>query len=219
VLIAAMLLVVGMVGSIALILGLLRANKTARARDTGYFLAQQALDRLEMVPMVGSTGVVTTTGQPAFLSAAFPYAATPFPSEPTCYAMSDDVISDRPIACSAGQVAAFVLRTWTCCSTPTGPANDTIPAGAGCVLLNGQGPISSPDAVPGPQPPPPGATTNPNGAVCFIQAEVTWPEEDPVGNQLVIANAAASFLFNDPPATPAGVSYSNHVWATLVRAQ
>lgn len=228
VLIAAMLFVVGMVGSIALILGLLRANKTARARDTGYFLAQQALDRLEMVPMVGQgmvcsggtctvNGLVDTTGQPAFLANRFPYgsAGTAFPTEPTCYAMSDDVVGDRPIQCQNPQVPAFIVRTWTCCATPSaGPTADTIPATAGCVNLNGLGPISSPDAEP-----PGGVTLNPNGAVCLIQAEVTWPIENFGASQLTFNLAGAAALFNDPPNTPAGVTYSNHVWATLVRAQ
>jgi Tfp pilus assembly protein PilV len=211
VLIAAMLLVVGMVGSIALILGLLQANKTARARDTGYFLAQQALDQLEMIPLVGRTGATWTTNQPAWLSVAFPYATINFPNEPTCYAMANDVVSDRPIQCSAAQEAAFILRTWTCCATPGLGATTTLPIGAPCLLPSGQGPISSPDAIPTG-----GVTANPNGAVCYIQAEVTWPVEDPVGHNLLLANAPAAALFQD---SPANLSFGNHVWASMVRSE
>jgi hypothetical protein len=75
--------------------------------------------------------------------------------------------------------------------------------------MNSQPAISSPDAVPTG-----GATINPNGAVCYIQAEVTWPIEDPAGGNLLAA--FPNILFQD---SPPNVAFSNHVWATMVRAQ
>jgi Tfp pilus assembly protein PilV len=203
VLIAAMLLVVGMVGSIALILGLMQANRTARARDTGYYLAQQSLDEIGLVPLVGPTT--------AYLTGAFPIPGVA-PSAPTCYPMTDDVISDRPISCTAaGITSAFIVRTWTCCNTgPIGTAA-TIPAatcGATQPLLTGPAATSS-SGLP---------VVLQQSALCYVQAEVTWPAEDPVGHNLLSTTVAGQeALFQETE--PSVLTFGNHVWATMVRGQ
>jgi type II secretory pathway pseudopilin PulG len=193
VMVATVLLIVALVGSIALSVGLLRGNQFNRERDTAYFLAQQQLDLFAVEPMsqillnpltYPNTGVASTSSNAA------------------CYSIGQDAYIDNPISCVVNTPAAYFLRTWICCN-PGGP----LPLGgipvAGCNNAAGAVPITSPDAVNG-------------GAVCLVQVEVTWPSE-PAG---VLATApwgggfAENVFTTVPPLT-----FTNHVYLSMVREQ
>jgi prepilin-type N-terminal cleavage/methylation domain-containing protein len=197
VLVAAMLLVVALVGSIGLILGMARANQSNRTRDVGYLIAQEAVEQLSAVPLL-----TLATNNPA---------ATSVPSAPTCYGMSDDAVVDRPIPCSGA--AAYYLRTWVCCSLnpPTLPAVPII--GVQCnVAVNNPpaGQVVSPDQVNG-------------GIACLIEAEVTWTNEDTVANGAASPAAASGYFVDPPTAPPVAInkvlSFTNHVFLSEVREQ
>ena len=120
VMVAAMLLMVALVGSIALSVGLLRGNQFNRERDTAYFLAQQQLDLLDVQPITQILGN----------AALFPnedVASTS--SVATCYSASQDAFVDSPISCTANPPAAYYLRTWVCCGSAIAGG---IPAGVPC---------------------------------------------------------------------------------------
>lgn len=204
VMIAAMLLIIGMVGSIATIVGLLKANQTARSRDIGYFLAQEAIDQIAMIPLVGNND----------LAAQFPSGGTgaapngPLMTSPgvpaanggvACYPLANDTVADRPVPCTGANAppSAYVVRTWTCCTT----------AATGLIVGTCQAPqtLTTPD-------------TTAQAAVCYIQAEVTWPVEDPAGGNMLLGAPAP--LFADPPiAAEPKLTFGNHIWATMVREQ
>jgi hypothetical protein len=205
--IAAMLLIVGMVGSIATIVGLLRANQTARSRDIGYFLAQEAIDQIAMIPLVGnndlsaqfpSVGTGSSPNGPLMTSSGVPATN----GGVACFPLNNDTVADRPVPCTGGNAppTAYVVRTWTCCTT----------AGTGLILGTCQAAqtLTTPD-------------TTAQAAVCYIQAEVSWPLEDPTGGHLVLGSPLlAEPLFADPPiAAEPKLTFGNHVWATMVREQ
>ncbi|MHB8417121.1 MAG: prepilin-type N-terminal cleavage/methylation domain-containing protein [Myxococcales bacterium] len=220
VLIAAMLLVIGLVGSIALIGGLVLTNRTAHSRDVAYALLQQTLDQEMMVPLLlpptaglanqydltNNSGVATVPWGPGVLGG------------PLCFASSDDVVADRPTPCSAAMAAAFILRTWTCCATAgvdpgVGGAPYGIPAGV-CGfnpnILPGDGVLGSGWTA---------VTTS--GTLCYLQAEVTWPNESqPVGAAPVsiLGTGAAKNLFQEVDVLD-GLSMKNHAYASMVREQ
>jgi Tfp pilus assembly protein PilV len=207
VLVAAVLLVVAMVGSIGLILGMASTNMSNRTRDVAQLLAQSALEQLSAVPLIN-----LANNSPA---------ATSAPSAPTCFGMSDDAVIDRPIPCPAGAIGAYYLRTWTCCTqNPAAlPPYVVLPpavpiTGAQCnVAINNQpaGQLVSPNQVNG-------------GVTCLIEAEVTWPHEDPVNGPATTTQAPGYFV--DPQTTPPvtlppheNLAFNNHVFATVVREQ
>ena len=190
VMIAAALLTIALVGSLALSVGLLRGNQFNRERDTAYFLAQQQLDLLSVQPL---TQILTN-------AAAFPnedIASTS--SVATCYDMQQDAFIDNPISCVGNPPAAYFLRTWVCCNA--GGALAGIPAGAACNATGAA--IISPN------------TTN-GGEICYLQVEVTWPSE-PAGVNPTSAWAApfADNVFTTVPV----LGFTNHIYASMVRAQ
>jgi Tfp pilus assembly protein PilV len=205
VLVAAMLLVVALVGSIALILGLTQTNKASRTRDIAYLIAQESLEQLSAVPLL-----TLANNNPA---------AVTTPSAPTCYGMSDDSVLDDPIPC--GVAPAYYLRNWVCCTLnpaatpPFAVLPPGVPiTGAQCnVAANNPvlGQLVSPNQVNG-------------GITCLVESEVTWPNEaDPPFPGT--ANAAqASGYFVDPPTAPPVVinktlTFNNHVFASQVREE
>ena len=102
--------------------------------------------------------------------------------------------------------AAYYVRSWVCCnSTPVvGLGGPAIPAGAcGPGLTVAQ------------------STANPAGGVCFIQAEVTWPIEDPKTNTNITGNPQGLFVDHNQVTSPSPspLSFVNHVYGTLVREQ
>jgi Prokaryotic N-terminal methylation motif len=150
VLIAAVLLVVALVGSLALTIGLLRGNQTTRARDSAYFLAQQALDQYSATPVLQLPGLLPGVAAPT--------------AAPICYDMADGAFIDHPVAC--GAQTAFYVRTLVCC---VGPGMPLSPAPApSCAALV---------AEPTPLPPNVNFTATSQGVSCILQAEVTWPVE------------------------------------------
>ncbi len=192
--IAAVLLVIALVGSLALTVGLLRGNQSTRARDTAYFLAQQILDQYSATPVLQ-------------LPALLPGIAAPT-TAPICYDMSDAAFIDHPVACGVGAIAsAFNVRALTCC---VGPGMPLSPAPtAACNILAAEVPAT---------PLPPNVNFSPTslGVSCILQVEVTWPVEP-------VAVATPDQLFVDtsgPPAQPNIVlNFQNHVFLTTVRAQ
>jgi type II secretory pathway pseudopilin PulG len=219
VLIATLLLVTALVGSIGLVVALKQVNLSSRSRDTAYYLAQQALDTLEAVPLALP---LPTTG---FLAPGAA-ASTPTntdgpllgnmltPTTMTCYPMSDDTITDRPISCQSPMAPAYVVRTWTCCDfVPNNPAATigTI-AGMPALTINSAcgpdaaiGTLGSPDTLSG------------NGVACLIQAEVTWPVEL-AGPPATSLSAAPSQLFVDTSLAAPVLNFSNHVYLSAVRS-
>jgi Tfp pilus assembly protein PilV len=146
-LVATVLLIVALVGSIALSVGLLRGNQFSRERDTAYFLAQQQMDLFAVQPM---SQILQNPGNyPNEGLASVPSAAT-------CFSIGQDDYIDNPISCTVNTPAAYYLRTWICCNGAGGIAP------GGCNL--GAAAIATPD---------PGA----GAAVCLVQVEVTWPSE------------------------------------------
>ena len=189
VMIAAMLLMVALVGSIALSVGLLRGNQFNRERDTAYFLAQQQMDLLSVQP------ISQILANPALL----PNEDVASSSSPAiCYSIGQDAFVDSPISCVGNVPAAYYLRTWVCCA-PAGAGG--IAAGSAC---NPLGPaIVSPD------------TAN-NGGVCLVQVEVTWPSE-PAG--VVATNPWAAGFADTVLTTVPPLTFTNHIYASAVRAQ
>jgi type II secretory pathway pseudopilin PulG len=190
VLIAAMLLMIALLGSIALSVGLLRGNQFNRERDTAYFLAQQQIDLFSVQPI---TQILSNPG-------GFPnedIASTSSP--PTCYDVAQDAFVDSPISCLGNPPPAYYLRTWVCC---VGPGGGGIPGGT-CANPGGAPTVVSPNL---------GGV----GGVCLINVEVTWPYE-PVG---VTWDTAPSSGWKDnnfltvPP-----LGFTNHIFMSTVREQ
>jgi Tfp pilus assembly protein PilV len=189
VLIAAMLLTVALVGSLALSVGLLRGNQFTRERDTAYFIAQQQLDLLAVQPI----------SQILSNPAVFPNAQLGSTSSPaTCYSIGQDDFIDSPISCVGNVPAAYYVRTWVCCNA--GGALASIPAGTPC--NPGANNIISPNAA--------------SGGICFTQVEITWPSEPTgvVATNPWAAGFADTVLTTNPPLT-----FTNHIYASMVRAQ
>jgi len=208
VLVAAVLLVVAMVGSIGLILGMAATNMSNRTRDVAHLLAQSRLEQISAVPL-------------PTLAAANP-AATAVPTATTCLSMSDDAVLNRPIPCPIGAGAAYYLRTWTCCTqNPSAlPPFAVLPAvvpitGAQCnVAVNNpvQLQLASPNQVNG-------------GATCLIEAEVTWPHED-LNQGPATAIQAPGYFVDSQTTPPVAIPFENgrlpfnhHVFSSLVREQ
>jgi Tfp pilus assembly protein PilV len=209
VLVAAMLLIVAMVGSIGLILGLATTNRSTKNRDVAHLLAQGALEQFSSVPLI-----TLANNNPA---------ATAAPSAPICFGMSDDAVLDRPIPCPAGTGSAYYLRTWVCCTqNPNAPPPFTLPYPAPNPIIGNQCNVGV--NVPA------GQVVSPNqvnaGAACLIEAEVTWPHElFKVGPAAAISAPA---FFVEPPAVAATplpllergkLDFSNHIFTALVREQ
>jgi hypothetical protein len=174
VLIAAVLLVIALVGSLALTVGLVQGNKNTRARDTAYFLAQQVLDQYSATPILQ-------------LPTLLPGLAAPTVA-PICYDMSDAAYIDHPVACGA-TASTFAIRTLACCVGPGMPLSPA-PAAA-CGILLAEVPAT-------PLPPNVNFTATSQGVSCIIQTEVTWPAE-PVGAAaqdlfVDVSNAAGKVL-------------------------
>jgi prepilin-type N-terminal cleavage/methylation domain-containing protein len=215
VLVAAVLLVVAMVGSIGLILGMNATNRSTRNRDVAYLLAQGALEQLSAVPLV-----TLATANPA---------ATAVPSAPTCFGMSNDSVLDRPIACpvGGGTASAYYLRTWVCCTqNPNAPPPYTLPYPPAVPITGAQCNVAV--NVPG------GQVVSPNqvngGTTCLLEAEVTWPHESRANGQATAVQAPGYFV--DPPTPPpvplpamgtssadGKLSYLNHIFTAVVREQ
>jgi Tfp pilus assembly protein PilV len=155
VMIAAVLLVVALVGSLALTIGLLRGNQNTRSRDTAYFLAQQVLDQYSATPIIQ-------------LPALLPGVAAPT-TAPICYDMSDAAFIDHPVACGA-VASTYAVRMLTCCVGP-GLALSPAPTAA-CNILLAEVPAT-------PLPPNVDFSPTSQGVSCILQAEVTWPIEPP----------------------------------------
>jgi type II secretory pathway pseudopilin PulG len=190
VLIAAMLLMVALVGSIALSVGLMRGNQFNRERDTAYFLAQQQLDLLAVQPISQILANVATFPNEGL-------ASTPSPA--TCYSIGQDAFIDSPISCLGPPTAAYYLRTWVCCNVAG--IGQNIPAATACNTTGVD--IVSPDVGGG-------------GGVCFLQVEVTWPAE-PAG---VAATNPWAVGFADTVATTVPpLTFTNHIYASMVREQ
>jgi Tfp pilus assembly protein PilV len=190
VLIAAMLLMVALVGSIALNVGLLRGNQFNRERDTAYFLAQQQLDLLEVQPI----------SQILSNAPLYPNEDVNSTSSPaTCYSVAQDAYVDSPISCVGNPPAAYYLRTWICCNAAGALAS--IPTTAPC---NATGtPIISPDVAN-------------SGGVCLLQVEITWPSE-PAG--VTATNPWAAGFADTLNTTVPPLTFTNHIYASMVRAQ
>jgi Tfp pilus assembly protein PilV len=190
VLIAAMLLTVALVGSLALSVGLLRGNQFTRERDTAYFIAQQQLDLLAVQPI----------SQILSNPAVFPNTQLSSTSSPaTCYSIGQDDFIDTPISCIGNVPAAYFVRTWVCCNT--GGPLASIPAGTAC--NPGANNIVSPDATS-------------SGGICLTQVEITWPSEPTgvVATNPWAAGFADTVLTTNPP-----LGFTNHIYASIVRAQ
>jgi prepilin-type N-terminal cleavage/methylation domain-containing protein len=194
VMIAAVLLVIALVGSLALTIGLLRGNQSTRARDTAYFLAQQILDQYSATPVLQ-------------LPALLPGIAAPT-TAPICYDMSDAAFIDHPVACGA-VASTFDVRVLTCC---VGPGMPLSPAPtAACNILAAEVPAT-------PLPPNVNFSPTSQGVSCILQVEVTWPNERKLGEPV----ATPDQLFVDsssPPTKPITLNFQNHVFLTTVRAQ
>lgn len=204
VLIASVLLIVGLVGSIALIGGLVMANRSTHSRDVAYELIQQTFDDEMLTPL----NAPTAPGLANQFDMTANSAAATAPSLPICYASSDDVIADRPIPCLIGMPAAFILRTWnSCVATGLGDSMPlTIPAGIG--------------GGPSPALPILAADTAATGTatMCFLQAEVTWPIEQQTSGTTATFSGAPKYLFQEVDPYD-NVSYTNHVYAAMLREQ
>ncbi len=190
--IAAVLLVIALVGSLALTIGLLRGNQSTRARDTAYFLAQQVLDQYSATPVLQ-------------LPALLPGVAAPT-TAPICYDMSDAAFIDHPVACGA-TASTFALRALTCC---VGPGMPLSPAPtAACNILAAEVPAT-------PLPPNVNFSPTSQGVSCLLQVEVTWPLE-PAGAttpDLLFVDTSG------PPTKPTVVlNFQNHILLSTVRAQ
>ncbi len=229
VLIATMLLIVGLVGSIALIGGLVLTNRSAHSRDVAYELLQQTLDQEMMVPLnlmpnlglanqfdvANNSSVATVPNGPLILVSGTP-------GSPMCFASADDVVADRPVNCAvSGLPAAFILRTWTCCATA---GDGTSPGGAPYgIPANSCGPSQTADILPGDGVGGVG-TWDPRksqGTICLLQAEVSWPvESQPTGGPLVqiLGTGPAKNLFQEVDSID-GLSFANHAYASVVREQ
>ncbi len=170
--IAAILLVIALVGSLALTIGLLRGNESTRARDTAYFLAQQVLDQYSATPVLQ-------------LPTLLPAIAAPT-TAPICYDMSDGAFIDHPVACGA-VASVYAVRTVTCC---VGPGMPLSPAPiAGCAILLATNPAT-------PLPPNVNFSPTSQGVSCLIEAEVTWPAEPNAAlpQDLFVENSGAPML-------------------------
>ncbi len=207
VMVASLLLVVGLVGSIAMIGGLVSANKSARARDIAYYLVQQTLDQKQMIPLVqapnfGLANQYAITGNPQ------PDSQLVEPNAMLCYPMSDDVLADRPIPCTVPLPPSFILRTWTCCASAQLGQNPPVITGGACGPSQAE-PLTTSDS---------GA--NGQGTVCLVQAEVTWPVEvpNPPGSAPTTFATTPTELFQDNYA-PYGLAFQNHVYASVIREQ
>jgi hypothetical protein len=202
VLVAAVILIVAIVGSIALIVGLLKGNQATRARDTAYFIAQETLDQLASLPL-------SQDGALGMSNAA--------PTTPLCFTEGEDAFLDRPIACNAGTVAAYWVRSWICCATPvvgtSGVAgglwnSPNLPPAQIPFACNGAGwemPATIGNAAVAGVP----ATS----ASCSVAVEVTWPSE-PTGT---LANG--SNLFVDTSNLAPTLTFQNHILESMVRSQ
>jgi prepilin-type N-terminal cleavage/methylation domain-containing protein len=190
VLIAAVLLTVALVGSLALSVGLLRGNQFNRERDTAYFLAQQQLDLLAVQP------ITQILSNPAL----FPNTSIASTSSvATCYSIGQDDFIDSPISCIGPPPAAYYVRTWVCCNA--GGVGASIPAGTPCNATGAA--IVSPDGA--------GA-----GGVCYTQVEITWPTEPAgVGANAPWAGGFADTVFTTVPP----LNFTNHIYESMVRAQ
>ncbi len=214
VMIATMLLVVALVGSIALVLGLRRVNQSTRDRDVAYFLAQQALDQLDAIPLslAGLTTSLPATSLPTNNDA--PLLGTPvIPTTLSCYPIGNDVIADRPIACASPMPSAYFVRTWSCCGNTTAVVSQGGASQTALALPTGSCGLTAP-VVGSPD------TSSGNGAVCYVQVEVTWPTENPLAPATPL-NGSPQSLFVDTASTTAqtlGLSFSNHVYLSEVRA-
>jgi hypothetical protein len=153
VLIAAVLLVIALVGSLALTIGLLRGNVNTRARDTAYFLAQEVLDQYSATPVLQVPTLLPATAAPT--------------TAPVCYDMSDGALIDHPVACGA-VATTYCVRTVTCCVGPGMPLSPA-PA-AGCAILLATNPATL-------LPPNVNFSPTSQGVSCLIETEVTWPVE------------------------------------------
>ncbi len=186
VMVAAVILIIALVGSLALVVGMLRGNQNMRARDTAYFIAQEVLDQY------ASTSL-----------SVFPGLTSAAPALPTCYSQGEDSFVDRPIPCVLGATAAaYWVRTWSCCETPT----------------LGGGLFNSPNPPPLVAPTPCtgigwvlnqtiAGTIPATSATCPVAVEVTWPTE---------LGLTSTALFTD---VGGGLSFQNHVFLTMVRSQ
>ena len=188
--IAAVLLVVALVGSLALTIGLLRGNRNTRSRDTAYFLAQQVLDQYSATPVLQ-------------LPALLPGVAAPT-TVPICYDMSDAAFIDHPVACGA-VASTYAVRVMTCC---VGPGMPVSPAPvAGCNILPATFPAT-------PLPPNVNFAPTSQGVSCLLETEVTWPVE-PAGalpSDLFVESS-------NPPPLGKNLNFQNHVLLATVRAQ
>ncbi len=214
-LIASLLLVIGLVGSIAMIGGLASANRGTRDRDTAWFLLQQALDAKAAIPLVtGNLGLADQydiRGTNAVPDAMFlqPTATSQYqPNAVLCYPMSDDVIADRPIPCNTAPLpASFILRTWTCCVS-TAKLDQPLIISAGLCGPSQPVELRAGDTVNGGQ-----------GVLCFVQAEVSWPMEDPADHLALAANPTQLFQDSYDGNGQYGLNFTNHVYANFIRAQ
>jgi len=189
VLIASMLLVVALVGSMALSVGLLRGNQFNRERDTAYFLAQQQLDLLSVQPINQILQNPLTYPNEQLGSA---------PSAAACFGIGQDDSIDNPISCIAPVPPAYYLRTWVCCNSALGGGISTAAA------CNATGvAITSPDAANG-------------GGVCMIQVEVTWPAEP---NGVVATNPWTAGFADTVYTTVPTLTFTNHIYLSTVREQ
>src|SRR5581483_4302572 len=157
VLIAAVLLVIALVGSLALTVGLLRGNQSTRYRDTAYFLAQQALDQYSATPILQIPTLLPGVGAPT--------------DTPICYDMNDAAFIDHPVTCDT-VASNYDVRVMACCVGPGMPAT---PAPAvSCANLLAElraGTMTLPPDV--------NFAATGQGVSCILQAEVTWPSEQP----------------------------------------
>ena len=199
VLIAAVLLVVALVGSLALIIGLLRGNQTTRARDTASFLGQQLLDQLDVIPL---------SALAAYSLAA--YSLTPGVAGPSCYPEGDGTFIEHPVTCATAP-AAYVVGWQVCCVGSTGPTGNgclTIPSGG-----SGQLQLVNTYTVPVVTNGVTSSVNNSLGLTCEIRVELTWPANPTSG-------ATASNLFQDVSSvTMPPLNFQNHLVLTTIRAQ
>ncbi|HUB09533.1 MAG TPA: prepilin-type N-terminal cleavage/methylation domain-containing protein [Myxococcales bacterium] len=226
VLIATMLLAVGLVGSIALTLSMMRANRTNSGRDVAYFLGQQALDQLGLFPMttvgLGAGALLPPTSTPGVNDNPIGMvAAGGTPPATTCsvYPMSDAALGDTPGTCNPGtnpnlSMPSYFVRTWVCCAPSTGNLAGE-PCAANALATVGVGGLKTPD------------TLN-QGVLCLLQAEVTWPTENlnpngtaTFGAPSLINGPVPALLFSPegrvPPQPPPTLPYGNHVLLGEVR--
>jgi prepilin-type N-terminal cleavage/methylation domain-containing protein len=225
VMMATMLLVVGLVGSIALTLGMMRTNRNNAGRDVAYFLGQQALDQLGLFPLTTLNLGVTTlppTSTPGVNDNPIGMAAAGgIPPATSCsvYPMSDAALGDTPGTCDPGtnpnlSLPSYFVRTWVCCA-PAGGNLAGEPCAANALATLGVSGLKTPD------------TLN-QGVLCLVQAEVTWPTENlnPNGTAVsgapsLINGAAPALLFSPdsrlPPQPPPTLPYGNHVLLGEVR--